>query len=126
DRRKEFWSRHLNTLEHGPPAKPRFDSVKKAKDVDGLGARLNVLLEADDRAASLIKALTYQGFQYASSIVPEVADTMKPIDDAVRWGFVHEAGPFETWDMLGVKKTVQAMEDSGYPAAHWVSDMQHA
>jgi 3-hydroxyacyl-CoA dehydrogenase len=126
DGRKEFWSLDLNTLEHVPPAKPRFDSVRKAKDVDGLGARLKVLLEADDRAASLIKALTYQGFQYASSIVPEVADTMKPIDDAVRWGFMHEAGPFETWDMLGVKKTVQEMEDSGFPAAHWVSDMQNA
>ncbi|HEY9529466.1 MAG TPA: 3-hydroxyacyl-CoA dehydrogenase family protein, partial [Anaerolineales bacterium] len=126
DGRKEFWSLDLNTLEHVPPVKPRFDSVGKAKDVDGLGARLKVLLEADDRAATLIRALTYQGFQYASSIIPEVADTVKPIDDAVRWGFMHEAGPFETWDMLGVKKTVQEMEASGYPAAHWVSDMQNA
>jgi 3-hydroxyacyl-CoA dehydrogenase len=126
DGKKEFWSLDLSTLEHVPPAKPRFDSVRKAKDVDGLGARLKVLLEADDKAAALIKALTYQGFQYASSIVPEVADTMKPIDDAVHWGFMHEAGPFETWDMLGVKITVQEMEASGYPAAQWVSDMQNA
>jgi 3-hydroxyacyl-CoA dehydrogenase len=126
DGRKEFWSLDLNTLEHVPPVKPRFDSVGKAKDVDGLGARLKVLLEADDKAATLIRALTYQGFQYASSIVPEVADTVKPIDDAVRWGFMHEAGPFETWDMLGVKKTVQDMEASGYPAAPWVSEMQNA
>jgi 3-hydroxyacyl-CoA dehydrogenase len=124
--RKEFWSLDLNTLEHVPPVKPRFDSVGKAKDVDGLGARLKVLLEADDKAATLIKALTYQGFQYASSIIPEVADTVKPIDDAVRWGFMYEAGPFETWDMLGVKKTVQEMEASGYPAAQWVSEMRNA
>ena len=123
DGRKEFWSLNLNTLEHVAPSKPRFDSVKAAKDIEGLGDRLKVLLAADDKAANLVKALTYQGFQYSSSIIPEVADTVKPIDDAVRWGFMHEAGPFETWDMLGVKETVQQMEAAGYSAAQWVHDM---
>jgi 3-hydroxyacyl-CoA dehydrogenase len=123
DGSKEFWPLDLNTLEHVPPTKPRFDSVKAAKDVEGLGNRLKVLLEAEDKAANLVKALTYQGFQYASSIIPEVAGTVKPIDDAVRWGFMHEAGPFETWDMLGVKVTAERMKSAGYPAAGWVDDM---
>ena len=126
DGKKEFWPLDLNTLEHFAPTKPRFDSVKAAKDVEGLGNRLKVLFEADDKAANLVKALTYQGFQYASSIIPEVADTVKPIDDAVRWGFMHEAGPFEIWDMLGVKETVKRMKAAGYPAAKWVSDMLKA
>ena len=121
--KKEFWSLDLKTLEHIPPTKPRFESVKAAKDVEGLGDRLKVLLGADDKAAHLVKALTYQAFQYASSIIPEVADTVKPIDDAVRWGFMHEAGPFETWDMLGVKETLGEMETTGYPPAHWVHEM---
>ena len=124
--KKEFWPLDLNTLEHVPPTKPRFASVKAAKDVDKLGERLKVLLNAEDKAANLIKALTYQGFQYASSIIPEVADTVKPIDDAVRWGFMHEAGPFETWDMLGVKDTVGRMQAAGYAAADWVNDMLQA
>ena len=126
DGKKEFWSLDLNTLAHVPPTKPRFESVGKAKDVEGLGDRLKVLLEADDKAANLVKAFTYQGFQYASSIIPEVADTVKPIDDAVRWGFMHEAGPFEMWDMLGVKETAKRMKAAGYPAAKWVNDMLKA
>ena len=126
DGKKEFWSLDLNTLEHVAPTKPRFDSVKAAKDVEGLGDRLKVMLEADDKAAKFVKALTYQSFQYASSIIPEVADTVKPIDDAVRWGFMHEAGPFETWDMLGVKETVKKMKAAGYPAAKWVDAMLKA
>src|SRR5512139_3558327 len=126
DGKKEFWSLDLNTLEHVAPTKPRFDSVKAAKDEEKLGDRLKILLDADDKAANLVKAFTYQGFQYASSIVPEVADTVKPIDDAVRWGFMHEAGPFEMWDMLGVKKTVKQMKAEGYPAAKWVNDMLKA
>ena len=124
--KKEFWSLDLNTLEHVPATKPRFDSVKAAKDVESLGERLKVLLQTDDKAANLVKALTYQAFQYASSIIPEVADTVKPIDDAVRWGFMHEAGPFETWDMLGVKESVERMEVLGYPAADWVNEMLSA
>jgi 3-hydroxyacyl-CoA dehydrogenase len=126
DGKKEFWSLDLKTLEHVPPTKPRFDSVKNAKDLEGLGDRLKVLLNADDKAANLVKALTYQGFQYASSILPEVADTVKLVDDAVHWGFMHAAGPFETWDMLGVKETVKEMESAGYPPAQWVRDMLKA
>jgi 3-hydroxyacyl-CoA dehydrogenase len=126
DGKKEFWPLDLNTLEHVPPTKPRFDSVKTAKEVEELGERLKVLLDANDKAANLVQALTYQSFQYASSIIPEVADTVKPIDDAVRWGFMHGAGPFETWDMLGVKESVEQMETFGYPAASWVKDMLNA
>jgi len=124
--KKEFWSLDLKTFEHIPPTKPRFDSVKAAKDVEGLGDRLKVLIEADDRAGQFVKALTYQGFQYSSSVIPEIADTPKPIDDAVRWGFMHEAGPFEVWDMLGVKETVKKMKAEGYPAAKWVNEMLKA
>jgi 3-hydroxyacyl-CoA dehydrogenase len=120
---KEFWPLDLKTLEHVAPTKPRFDSVKAAKDVEGLGERLKVMLDADDKAAKLVQALTYQAFQYASSIIPEVADSGKPIDDATRWGFGHDAGPFEIWDMLGVKETVKRMKAAGYPAAKWVDAM---
>ena len=126
DGKREFWSLDLNTLEHVPPTRPRFDSVRNAKDVEGLADRLKVLLNADDKAANLVRALTYQGFQYASSIIPEVADTVKPIDDAVRWGFMHAAGPFEMWDTLGVRETMKEMQVAGYPAAPWVSDMLNA
>jgi len=48
---------------------------------------------------------------------------VKPIDDAVRWGFMHEAGPFEMWDMLGVKETVKRMKAAGYAPAKWVDTM---
>lgn len=123
DGKKEFYSLDLNTLEHVPAGKPRFDSVKAAKDVEELGDRLKVMLDADDKAAKLVQALTYQAFQYASSIIPEVADSAKPIDDATRWGFMHEAGPFETWDMLGVKETVKRMKAAGYAPAKWVEAM---
>jgi len=127
DGKKTFLSLDLNTLEHTPSEKPRFDSIGKAKkSEDGLASRLKVMLDEDDKAAKLVQALTYQAFQYASTIIPEVADTPKPLDDATRWGFMHEAGPFETWDMLGVKDTLEVMKAEGYPPADWVEAMLQA
>lgn len=123
DGSKEFWPLDLKTLEHVAPTRPRFDSVKAAKDAADLGGRLKVFLDADDKGAKLVQALTYQAFQYASSIIPEVADSGRPIDDATRWGFGHDAGPFEIWDMLGVKDTVKRMKAAGYAPAKWVDAM---
>jgi 3-hydroxyacyl-CoA dehydrogenase len=120
---KEFWPLDLKSLEHISPAKPHFDSIKKAKDIVELGERLKVLLDESDKAAQLVQALIYQSFQYSASLLPEVADSPKPVDDAVRWGFGNEAGPFETWDMLGVKATVKRMKAAGYPAPKWVDAM---
>ena len=120
---KEYWPLNLQTLEHQPPGKPRFESIGKARDIEDLGERLKVLLDGDDRASQLVEALTYQSFAYASERIPEIADTPRPIDDAIRWGFNHEAGPFETWDLLGVKETIEPMKEIGFPPAPWVEEM---
>lgn len=123
DGKKEFWPLNLKTLEHQPATKPRFDSIGEAKEEDDLGERLKILITAEDRAGELVRALTFQSFAYASDLIPEVADTPKPMDDAMRWGFGHEAGPFETWDMLGVAKSCEAMRAAGFPPAAWVTEM---
>ncbi len=120
---KEFWVLNLATLEYEPSKKVRFDSIGKTKDQENLAERYKVLLAAEDRAGQLVRALTYQSLAYASERIPEVADTPKPIDDAMRWGFGREAGPFETWDMLGVAETCRCMRQAGFPAAAWVDEM---
>jgi 3-hydroxyacyl-CoA dehydrogenase len=123
DGSKEFWSLNLKTLEHEPSKKVRFDSLGKARDKETLAEKLQTILAGEDRAAVLVRAMTYQGMAYAASLIPEVADTPKPIDDAMRWGFGHDAGPFDIWDMLGVAETVKAMQDAGFPAPAWVGEM---
>ncbi len=123
DGHKEFWSLNLSTLEYEPAQKVKFDSLGKVKDIEKLSERLKILLGSEDRAGQLVRALTYQSLAYASERIPEIADTAKPMDDAMRWGFGREAGPFETWDMLGVADTLPAMVEAGFPAAPWVYEM---
>lgn len=120
---KEFWVLNLDTMEYEPPSKPKFDSIGKAKDEDDLSEKLKIMLTAEDRAGELVRALTYQSLAYASERIPEIADTPKPIDDALRWGFNNEAGPFETWDMLGVADTVVCIREFGFEPAAWVDEM---
>ncbi|MEO8854587.1 MAG: enoyl-CoA hydratase-related protein, partial [Ginsengibacter sp.] len=50
----------------------------------------------------------------------EISDEIYRIDDAMKAGFGWEIGPFETWDLLGVKDIVEAMHNSGYEVAQWV------
>ena len=123
DGSKDFWVLNLKTLEYEAPKKVRFDSIGKVRDKEALGDRFKILLAADDRAGQLVRAITYQSLAYASERVPEVADTPKPIDDAMRWGFGREAGPFETWDMIGVAEASEQMKAMGFPPAPWVDEM---
>jgi 3-hydroxyacyl-CoA dehydrogenase len=120
---KEFWPLDFSKLEHIPPTKPGFESLRKAKEASSLHERLKILLDENDKGARLVQAITYQSFQYASSLLPEVADTPASIDDAVRWGFGHELGPFELWDLLGVREIVRRMKAEGYTTPLWVAAM---
>jgi len=126
DGSKEFWALNMVNLEYQPSQKVRIDSLGKVKDKENLEEKLKILLAANDRAGQLVRALTYQSFTYASERIPEIADTPKPIDDAMRWGFGREAGPFETWDMVGVADSLQAMQSAGFSAAPWVHEMLSA
>jgi 3-hydroxyacyl-CoA dehydrogenase len=60
---------------------------------------------------------------YASKRVPEIADSIVDIDNAVKWGFAWEMGPFETWDALGVEETANRLEGEGVSVAPWVTEM---
>ena len=123
DGKKTFLHLDFETMEYLEPQKPRFDSVGAAKKADDLKGSIQAMLDGDDKVARLVQALVYQGSQYASVLIPEVADTMKPIDDAMRWGFGHKAGPFEIWDMLGVQAVVDQMTAAGFAPADWVLTM---
>lgn len=121
--KKEFWPLDLQRMEHVAPSKPRFESIGKAKDETNLGERLRILMDADDRAGQMVRAFTYQGLAYSAHRIPEIADTPEQIDDAMRWGFGHEAGPFEIWDMLGVSELSVEMTEAGFPPPKWVGEM---
>ncbi|MDF9800296.1 3-hydroxyacyl-CoA dehydrogenase [Catalinimonas alkaloidigena] len=113
----------FKTYEYGERTKAKFPSLEMAKPKDELKERLKILVSAQDKAGEFYRAHFYDLFRYCTFRIPEIADELFRIDQAVSAGFGWEAGPFETWDMLGVKKTVSKMEEAGHKPAQWVYDM---
>jgi 3-hydroxyacyl-CoA dehydrogenase len=120
---KEFWALNLKTLEYEPPKQVEFESVKKHERVKPLGERIRLLISEDDRAGHYLWHLHAFYLAYASNRVPEITDSIVNIDNAQKWGFSHEMGPFEIWDAIGVAETIPAFEAAGYPVADWVKQM---
>lgn len=121
--KREFWALNPQTMAYEAAPKIRFDSIGAVRNVEDLGERLRKLLQFDDRAANYLRRLLYYGFAYAAYVTPEIAYRLSDVDAAMRWGFGHEAGPFEMWDMLGVAETVAKMEAEGFEVAPWVKEM---
>lgn len=120
---KEFYALDLHTLEYKKPEKTVFESVANAEVYEDLGERMRFIISQDDRAAKFIWTTTAQYLAYTSKRVPEIADDIVSVDNAMKWGFANEMGPFETWDALGVADTVARMEKDGCTVAPWVKEM---
>ncbi len=121
--KKELWALNLETMEYEQPSKPRFDSVGQFRKVEPLGERIRLLINAGDRAGRYLWHLHAFLLAYASNRVPEVTDTIVNVDNAQKWGFAHQMGPFEIWDAIGVADTIDRFEADAYPVADWVKAM---
>lgn len=116
----------LETLEYKPSERPKFATVEAAKQAGGLKAKLRAIAKGKDKAAEFLNKLTFMLNQYVSNRIPEISDEVYRIDDALRAGFAWKMGPFETWDVLGVAKTVEKMKAAGFAPAKWVDEMLEA
>ncbi len=124
--KRVFMVLNPETMAYEMPTKVRFESIGAVRKIEGVGNRLKALFSdewKDDRAAKLAWAVVSYQLMYAAAKVPEITETFVGIDNAMRWGFSYEAGPFELWDALGVKETVARMEADGLVVAQWVKDM---
>jgi 3-hydroxyacyl-CoA dehydrogenase len=120
---KEILTLDLPTFEYKPRQKPRLASVDAAKPIEDLKQRLKMLVAAQDKAGEFYRQFHYSLFSYISNRIPEISDEVYRIDDAMMAGFGWEIGAFESWDVLGVDRTVQAMKAAGHCVAPWVEEM---
>ena len=118
-----FLSLNLKTLEYGPDPKMDLPSLALIKQIEDTEKRIKALYSAKDAGGSLIKKHLTGLFSYASHRVPEIADQFTSIDDAMRAGFAWSYGPFEYWDLIGIRLGITDLEAEGYTAAFWVHEM---
>lgn len=120
---KEILTLDLQSLEYKPRTKSKFATLEAAKPIDDLKTRLKALCAGKDKAGEFYRHFHYALFSYISHRVPEISEELYRIDDAMMAGFGWEIGAFESWDTLGVAKTLEAMKAAGYTVASWVDDM---
>lgn len=126
DGRKELMELDLKTFEYKDVEKPKFKAVEASKEIDDLRKRIKFLVNFDDRAGEFYRTTFYDLFKYCANRIPEISDELYRIDQAVCAGFGWELGPFETWDVLGLKDTVGKMETAGEIVAPWIHEMLEA
>ncbi|WP_096436779.1 3-hydroxyacyl-CoA dehydrogenase/enoyl-CoA hydratase family protein [Alteribacter populi] len=101
------------TMEYGPRKKLKAPSVQQSKQAKSKADKLKALVYADDRAGELVWNILKPVLLYSGEKLHEIADNVKAVDEAMKWGFGWELGPFETWDAIGIEKSVKRMEEEG-------------
>jgi 3-hydroxyacyl-CoA dehydrogenase len=104
----------LNAYEYRPRQKAKFPHLDALEKLP-LEERLRALVSHDSREGRFLWRLHAETLAYAAQHAPDLADDPIAIDHAVKWGFNRELGPFQTWDALGVRATVERMEREGLP-----------
>jgi 3-hydroxyacyl-CoA dehydrogenase len=123
DGEKEILTLNLKTMAYEPRQKPRFAAFDAVKSIENAGQRIVRLCSSPDEVGEFYRSFHHRLFAYVSNRIPEIADAIFSIDNALMAGFNWEIGAFETWDLLGVEQTVEAMDQAGIAVAPWVRDM---
>ncbi|GAB6096929.1 3-hydroxyacyl-CoA dehydrogenase/enoyl-CoA hydratase family protein [Desulfatiferula olefinivorans] len=109
-----------NYVEANKPSFPCLDAAKKAATP---AEKMQAVVYGDDAGAKFAWECTANALIYCANRIPEIADTLVEIDNAMKWGYGWESGPFESWDFIGVKKSVEKMEKDGLAVPANVKDM---
>lgn len=126
DGKSEILALDLKTLEYKAQQKVKSSTLEACKLVDNLRERMKVFAQGTDKAGDFFRTSFFGLFEYVSDRIPEISDELYRIDDAMRAGFGWELGPYEVWDALGIKNTLEGMKKYGKEAAPWVHEMLSA
>ncbi|SCY69957.1 3-hydroxyacyl-CoA dehydrogenase/enoyl-CoA hydratase family protein [Desulfoluna spongiiphila] len=106
--------------------KPSFPCLDAAKKAATPAEKMQAIVYGDDKGAKFVWKCTANAMTYCGNRIPEIADSLVEIDNAMKWGYGWDVGPFEAWDAIGVRKSVEKMEAEGLPVSAKVKAMLDA
>ncbi len=94
-------------------------ATKSAEKQETPEAKVKKLVADTGKAGQFAWKVLSRSLAYSARRVGEISDSITAIDDAMRWGYSWELGPFQVWDALGFVETLDRMEKDGLalPAA---------
>ncbi|WP_373893247.1 3-hydroxyacyl-CoA dehydrogenase NAD-binding domain-containing protein [Virgibacillus natechei] len=112
------------TLEYEDRKKLNTAATEMAKQEKGSQQKLKALVRSNgDKAGDLVWSVLKPVLIYSAELLGDIADDIVSIDEAMKWGFGWEIGPFETWDAIGLKKSVERIKEEGEQIPDWVQKM---
>ncbi len=112
-----------DTFEYEEFEPPVFPCLAEANKSQTLADKMKAILFGEDAGARFAWKVVANGWIYAANRIPEIADTIIEIDNAMKWGFNFEMGPFEQWDAVGLKESVDRMEQEGFTVPEKIKKM---
>jgi 3-hydroxyacyl-CoA dehydrogenase len=101
------------TLEYEEAHSPDLPCLADAKKAKTLPEKMRAIVNGEDKGSNFAWKAVASNLIYAANRIPEISDTIVDIDNAMKWGFNLEMGPFETWDAIGLEASVKRMQKDG-------------
>lgn len=112
------------TMEYEERKKLKSAAVEMAKQQKGTRKKVKALLtQPGDKASDFLWSIFKPTLLYSAELLGEIADDITQIDNAMKWGFGWKMGPFETWDAIGLRKSVERMKKEGSNVPSWIEKM---
>jgi len=113
----------LESLEYKPMNKKKYEAFALAKEKTYLRDRLHTIVRCDDVAGEFLWKVMSKSLLYAANNAGNIADDIVSIDNALKWGFGWELGPFEILDAIGLEYFVNRVKSEGGVITPWMDEM---
>lgn len=111
------------TMEYEERKKLKTKATEMAKQQKGFNKLKTLLSMPGDKASDFVWNILKPVLLYSAELLGEIADDIVSIDKAMKWGFGWKLGPFELWDVIGLRKSVERMQTEGDTVPKWVLDL---
>ena len=111
------------TFEYEEAQVPELPCLAAAQKAKTLPEKMQAIVYGEDKGAQFAWKAVANNLIYAANRIPEISDTVVDIDNAMKWGFNLEMGPFETWDAIGLEASVARMQKDGFNVPHKIEKM---
>ncbi|MCA9589180.1 MAG: 3-hydroxyacyl-CoA dehydrogenase/enoyl-CoA hydratase family protein [Myxococcales bacterium] len=101
-------------------------TTKALSKIEDPKERVKKLVADEGKAGAFARKVLYRSLSYSARRIGEIADSVVAVDDAMRWGYSWELGPFEVWDALGFEETAAAIEKAGHKLPDAIQKMRKA
>jgi len=101
-------------------------ATKAVARIEDPRERVKKLVAAPGTAGEFAWTVLSRSLAYSARRIPEITESVEAIDNAMKWGYAWELGPFETWDALGFADTVARMKQDGVALPAWIDKMTAA